>query len=244
MKSALAFFAAVLLLGEAPAGPLRHLEYAFAVYPTANETPGYFNGTLDVDIVGPASDGGVLVRMTESWYLTPRPRQPRTCEVYADGTVRCDDTPPFPTESQLALFPLLGADFFSASSAQSNSTWRQKFTLSFRKGTYEAAAAMDVSTVPKGDGRVLSGTMSGAYNQLKTTGSKVIVNITFLYDRVAQVPLVIHDVRMEMPGGIDDRTSADLQLIKDSAASTAEAAALQRLGPVRFQMSDYDNEGD
>jgi hypothetical protein len=106
----------------------------------------------------------VLVRMTESWYRAVRPRQPRTCELYADGTARCNDVPPFPTESELALFPSVGRDFFKGASLQSESKWQQKFTSSFRNGTYPAVASMDLKAAPKGDGRVVTETMSGAYN--------------------------------------------------------------------------------
>jgi hypothetical protein len=244
IQLSLALLSAVLLLGEAPAAPMRHLEYAFAMYPTATGTKGYFNGTLSVDALGAAPDGGALVRMRESWYRAVRPRQPRTCELYAEGTVRCNDGPPFPSESELALFPLLGRDFFKGASLQGESKWQQKFTLSFRNGTYPAAAAMNLKAAPKAGGRVVTGTMSGAYNQLDTTGVKVIVNVTFIYDIIAQVPLVVHDVRIAVPGGIDESTSSDFQLTKDSAANAAESAELQQLGPVRFQISEFTDEGD
>jgi len=58
-------FCGALLLGAAPAAPIRHLEYAFATQPTASETKGPFNGTLSVNVLGLAPDGGILVRMTE-----------------------------------------------------------------------------------------------------------------------------------------------------------------------------------
>ncbi len=244
LKPSLALLSAVLLLGEAPAAPIRHLEYAFALYPTDSGTKGHFNGTLSVDVLGPAPDGGVVVRMTESWYRAVRPRQPRTCELYADGTVRCNAGPPFPSESELALFPLLGRDFFKDASLQSESKWQRQFTLSFRSGTYPAAASMDLKAAPKGDGRVVTGTMSGTYDQLHTTGIKAAVDATFMYDVIAQVPLVVHDVLTEVPGDIDQRTSADFQLTEDSTGNAAEAAELQQLGPVRFQISEFTDEGD
>jgi hypothetical protein len=49
------------LAGAAPDTPVRHLEYAFASYPTAVPNGGYYNGTLRVDILGTAPDGGTLV---------------------------------------------------------------------------------------------------------------------------------------------------------------------------------------
>lgn len=235
----------VVLLSATPAAPVRHLEYVFAMYPTdQGARPGYYDGTLSVDILGPSSDGGVSVSMTESWYHAPRPEQPRVCELYADGGVRCEDGPPYPTEVQEVLLPLLGRDFFDSASARDPSKWQQKFTLSFRKATYPVAASMDLKTAPQRDGRLLAGTMSGAYNQLNSTGVKVIVDARFVYDSVSRVPVVVHDNRMQVPGGIDGRYSADLQLTKDSAADALDAAALQQLGPIRFEISDFADEGD
>jgi hypothetical protein len=49
---------------------------------------------------------------------------------------------------------------------------------------------------------------------------------------------------MTTPGSIYDRTSADLQLTADGAANAAGAAELQQLGPVRFQISEFTDEGD
>ena len=244
IKAAAVILTAIALIGEAPASPVRQLEYAFAVYATAAGHRGYFDGTLHVDILGPTDDGGTRVQMAESWYHAVRPRQPRVCSVYAAGTFHCDNGPPFPTEAELALFPLLGADFFNGSSLERPSKWRQKFSVTFEKGLYAAAASIDVTSTPQSDGRTIAGAMAGSYDQRKTTGNEVAVDATFVYDAAARLPLVVHDTRMEIPGSIYDRTSVDLQLIKDSAAAGAEAAALQRLGPVRFEDTGYGNEGD
>jgi hypothetical protein len=247
MRQLLVLFGAIFILAEAPAAPaapVRHLEYAFAVYPTAQNYRGYYDGTLNVDILGPAADGGVSVRMNESWYRALRARQPRLCEVYADGTVRCDDVPPFPTETQLALFPLLGKDFFNGASSQGTSTWQQKFQLKFAKGLYSAAALLDSRATEENDGRILTGTMTGTYKELDSGRPKTFVDVSFVYDRTAHVPFVVHDARFTSPGSIYNRTSVDLQLTDDSASSSDEAAALQRLGPVRFEASGYADEGD
>jgi hypothetical protein len=75
-------------------------------------------------------------------------------------------------------------------------------------------------------------------------GNKVSVDARFVYDRVARVLLVVHDTHMLVPGGIDNRVSIALQLTKDSAANAPDAAALEQLGPVRFEISDDSDEGD
>lgn len=244
MKITAVLLAAIALLGASPAAPVRQLDYAFAIYPTADSHRGYFDGTLHVDIFARGDDGGTRVKMTESWYHALRVRQPRTCVLYAEGAVRCNDGPPYPTDSELTLFPLLGSDFFSGGSMEQPSKWTRKFSLSFRSGTYPIAAAMDLSSKPKGDGRTIVGTIVGSYDQRNSTGNKVLLEATFIYDAVAHVPLVLHNSGMLSPGSIGDRTSVDLQLMNDSALNAGDNAALKQLGPVRFEAMPYADEGD
>jgi hypothetical protein len=59
----------VALAGATPATPVRHLEYAFAIYPNARPNNGYYNGTMYVDIFGRAPHGGVLVRASDAFKL-------------------------------------------------------------------------------------------------------------------------------------------------------------------------------
>ena len=124
------------LAGATPATPVRHLEYAFAIYPNARPNNGYYNGTMSVDIFSRAPDGGVLVRASDWWYYTLRPRQAAECEVYANGDVRCDNVPPYPSDSALVLLPLLAQNFFSAALPASPSSWQQKFAVSLSKGAF------------------------------------------------------------------------------------------------------------
>jgi len=112
MKKVGLFLAALLTLTGEGTAPVRHLEYAFAIYPTAKPNGGLFDGTLSVDILGTAPDGGMWVQASEWWYYTLRPRQTRQCEVFPGGSVRCDDVPPYPSETELVLFPLLASGFF------------------------------------------------------------------------------------------------------------------------------------
>lgn len=239
MKTMGMLLAALLAFaGEAPAAPVRHLEYAFAIYPTAKPNGGYYNGTLSVDILGIAPDGGMLVQASESWYYALRPRQTRECEVYAVGTVHCDDVPPYPSETELVLFPLLARDFFSSGSSDGPSSWQQKFALSFAKGLYVTAASMDLSATPQSGGRVLIVKSKGVFQQLDRRDQKALEEGQFVYDRAASLPVVVHEVRSPTPtGSIYSQTSVDLQLMKDSAMPPG-APAVQQLQQPRFQTNE------
>ena len=225
MKTFGVLLAALLAFaGETPAAPVRHLEYAFAIYPTAKSNGGYYNGSLSVDILGTAPDGGTLVRASEWWYYTLRPRQTRECEVYASGTVHCDDVP-YPSETELVLFPLLARDFFSSGLPNGASSWQQKFALSFAKGLYVTAVSMDLSATPQNGGRVLIVTSKGVFQQLDRRDRKALEEGRFVYDRVASLPVVVHEVRSPTPtGSTYSQTAVDLQLTKDSALQPGPGA--------------------
>jgi hypothetical protein len=225
MKQLGLLLAALLALtGQQPVAPVRHLEYAFAIYPTAKPNGGFYNGTMSVDILGTAPDGGTLVQASEWWYYTLRPRQARQCEIYAAGTVRCDDTPPYPSESELVLFPLLARDFFNGGSGSGASQWHQKFTLSFAKGMYQTAASLDLNSIPQSDGRFLTVTSTGVFQQLDRRQRKAREEGRFVYDRASSIPTVVHEVRSPTPtGSVYSQTAVDLLLTKDSAGTSVPA---------------------
>jgi hypothetical protein len=229
-KLGLLLAALLALAGEGPAAPVRHLEYAFAVYPTAKPNGGLYNGTMSVDILGTAPDGGTLVQASEWWYYTLRPRQAVTCEVYAGGSVACEDVPPYPSQTELVLFPLLARDFFTAGSSSAASSWQQKLTLSFAKGLYQTAVSLDLSSTPQSGGRILSVTSKGVFQQLDRRDRKALEEGKFVYDRASSIPTIVHEVRSPTPtGSIYSQTAVDLQLTKDSAGTSAPAP------PPRYQ---------
>jgi hypothetical protein len=241
MKSIGMLLAVLALAGTTPAAPVRHLEYAFAIYPNARPNNGYYNGTMSVDILGTAPDGGVLVRASDRWYYTLRPRQAAECEVYANGGVRCDNVPPYPSDSELVLLPLLAQDFFSRALLAGPSSWQQKFVASFSKGAFRTSVSVDLSATPQNDGRLLVVKSKGEIRQLDRRQLHVFEEGTFVYDPAASVPLVVHDVRGPLPTkSVFSQTSVDLQLTKDSAAT--DTSMRPSLGKVRFQVAGYQNE--
>lgn len=239
MKTLAMTLAALPALLGVSAAPDRHLEYAFATYSTARPTGGLYDGTLSVDILGSAPDGGMVVRASEWWYYTLRPRQTRECEVYANGNVRCDDAPPYPSEAELVLFPLLARDFFSDAPSIRTSSWRRSFDLSVQKGSYVTAAAIDLTETPQSSGRVLVVTSNGVFQQLDRRKRKALESGTFVYDRVAGLPVKVHEVRSPTPtNSVYTETAVDLLLLKDSGA-----AALQPAAPPRYQINGPSPNG-
>jgi hypothetical protein len=234
MKTFAVLLVALLALtDEGPATPVRHLEYAFAIYSTARPNGGLYNGTLSVDILGTAPDGGTLVQASENWYYALRPRQTRECEVYPNGTVRCDDAPPYPSETELVLLPLLARNFFNDGSAGHPSSWQRNFELSVQKGLYVTAAAINLTATPQGSGRNLTVTSNGVFKQLDRPRRIALEEGRFVYDRTAQVPVEVHEVQSPTPtGSVYTQTAVDLLLLKDSASP-----ALQPVAQPSFQIT-------
>jgi hypothetical protein len=205
------------LAGQTPAAPVRHLVYAFATYPTAKsngDSGDYYDGTLSIDVLGPAPDGGELVRATDWWYYTLRSRQTRQCEIYPDGSVVWDEVPPYPSDAQRVLLPLLAADFFTPG-VSGVASWRQKFALSFAKGLYVTSASMQLSATPQGS--QLNVDSHAVFQQLDRRQRKVVERGQIVYDRTLGMPVVVHDVRGPVPtASIYSQTSVDLQLVDDA----------------------------
>lgn len=223
-KLGLLLAALLTLVGGSPAAPVRQLEYAFAIYPTAKPNGGLYNGTMSVDILGTAPDGGTLVQASEWWYYTLRPRQTVTCEVYAGGTVRCNDVPPYPSEVELVLFPLLARDFFTGGSASAGSSWQQKFMLTFSKGLYQTAVSLDLSATPQNGGHTEIVTSKGVFQQLDRRDRKALEEGRFVYDPASSIPTAVHEVRSPTPtGSVYSQTAVDLLLTKDSDGTSAPA---------------------
>jgi hypothetical protein len=239
MKGFAILLAALPALGINQPAPVRHLEYAFAIYSTAKPNGGLYDGTLSVDILGTAADGGTLVQASEWWYYTLRPRQSRQCEVYPGGTVRCDDAPPYPSETELVLFPLLARNFFSEGSAVGPSSWQRKFELSVQKGWYVTAAAIDLSATPQNDSSNSIVTSTGVFQQLGRHQRKALEAGRFVYDRTIGLPVEVHEVRSPTPtDSVYAETAVDLLLLKDSA-SPAQAPA----GQPRYQLNQPFRNG-
>ncbi|HTX59967.1 MAG TPA: hypothetical protein VMH02_09855 [Verrucomicrobiae bacterium] len=223
MTRAFAAFAALLLASPAvcTAGPVRHLEYAFTIYPTAKvargaigqiEGPG--TGTMSVDVGGLAPDGGTIVEATQWWWHAVRPEQTRTCEVYANGSLSCGALP-LPSPAENVLLPLLARDFYGA-----GSSWRRDYTMTYTANQYRWTAALDLRVVGGGEvagKRVVRIASKGVLTPVGGPLNRLIESGTIAYDPARGIPIAVHDERAATSlRSIDAPRSVDLALISDS----------------------------
>jgi hypothetical protein len=148
--------------------------------------------------------------------------------------VNCDTVPPYPSQSALVLLPLLARDYFSGASP--GSSWQQKYALTFQKQLFTTAASMKLAATPKSNGRLLNVTSEGTLQQLDRRMQYSTEKGQYVYDRATSLPLIVHDVRANLPTrSIYTQMSVDLQITKDSAEPNA--TAFFGLAPIQFQVS-------
>ena len=128
----------IALQAQTPAAqaPLRHLEYRVAASSTATAqsasysgtdtamATGGFDGTISVDVVALAKDGGMVVRATVQRNHEVRADQPVTCAVYGSGNVVCPEGAPNSGVVNV-LFGTLGRGFYDPSEVSEDGTWNR-----------------------------------------------------------------------------------------------------------------------
>ncbi len=197
---------------------VRHLEYKFA-YDTTLSRGGPSTGTLSVDILGLATDGGMLVNARDWWWNASLPRQGAQCEVYPNGGVSCMQAPYLLPPMQLVLFPLLARDFFNGVSATVTSPWRQSYNVV--QSVYTWASVFDLQLDEIVDNHFALVTYHGTSLQQGGRYRKSVVDGYVEYDEQAKVPVVVRDVRTYYPtGSAFSQDSVELQLTKDSLAKS------------------------
>ncbi len=129
-----------------PAGkPLRHLEYSFNVAVQDQQTskvaglnspqpanvagnlvaPETGSGTMFVDVLSVASDGALVVRISELAQNETRPRQAYTCNVYGSTSVFCPSAAT-PSAAEWLLLSYLGRQFIDAAPWDAQGHWQRK----------------------------------------------------------------------------------------------------------------------
>jgi hypothetical protein len=202
--------------------PQRHLEYAFSPYRVVRavdsetilpiEGPG--TGTMGIDILGHAPDGGLMISATEDWYYSVRPRQTHTCEVYPNGGLSCDYIPS-PSASELVILPMLARDYFSGVAA---SQWKQSYRLSFGGDYVVTAVTNNLQVTGSSDaGRVVNVAVNGTLAQLDRRFLHATETGTIVYDTKSSIPIAAHIVRQWVPTDSAFSSNAvDFKLLKDS----------------------------
>jgi hypothetical protein len=215
----------------APAGkPLRHLEYNFTVdhqgmreyhfngigsgVKTSNGVGGIASsdgghGTMNVDVLSLASDGALVVRISEAVYLEAHARQPYTCTVYGNTAVLCPSVPA-PSEAEWVLLSYLGRQFVDAAPWDAQSHWQRKAE------TAQYSLQEDFTLSDTGDGKrvmIHEAKKMEIHDGGFTTQAE---DVSITYDRSMEVPDAVHDDLVATGGGGSGHSSFDFQLAKDS----------------------------
>ncbi len=218
----------------APAAPLRVVVYHYAIdvhgfgsgmdsgfmnghgYAQISSTTSTngVSGTITVDVMSAAQDGGLVVDATEKVDRADRAQQAIRCAVYADPeNVICDQnlTQTGEVTGEItALLTYFGRGFYDASRLDGKKHWQT--TQPLNQGTGSATSNY---TVTKDAG----GLVTIAVNRVLHLGPKVsTTNGTLQYNPAASLPVKAHLVTDTSSNGDLGGSIVDFQLLSDSFA--------------------------
>ena len=157
------------------------------------------HGTIAVEIVRPESDGGLVLRVSESGAATGGATgAAATCVAFGDTTVVCDPTKTISPEAA-ALLTLLGANFVDASRLDASRHWHVSTA-----GSYGTAADF---TIERTSGTTLDISETGVA-ALPGTSGKAEVAAAIVYDAARSLPLSVDEFTVQRPqrGGVVSET--------------------------------------
>jgi hypothetical protein len=238
--------AVVTLSAQAPTpAPLRHLEYQYTVLYSqlgesrvsgigtvgsgveSNDTTASRQGTLQIDVLQAANDGGLVVRVTETVEFQPRTRAAE-CAVYGNGLVACRNGDE-PTDAMEVALQHLGRTFLDPSVIDDKGHW----TRTFEGGGFTVTSDFSMTMQPDGvhakisehrtirkSPKVQPGTTAG-YDRADRSSQDLYANsdedATIVYDAKMLVPDSIHDEAVDQAGiQGHTRTTIDVTLKSDS----------------------------
>jgi hypothetical protein len=209
-------------LTTAPA-PLRHVVYRVAVsYAIPVQGQSYAGtssrvlatggeGTITIDVLELANDGGMVVRASLQGDHQVRPRETVTCAVYDDRVI-C----PSGAEVSLplnVLLSLLGRHFYDPTSIKPDGTW----TTGYEDGTVTLSTRFTRKT-PDGVNPVTIDEHTDVTPK-KSLGAAWYSDAQITYDAAMSLPDRVHDVATSKSrGGGTKWTTIDLTLLADSFA--------------------------
>jgi hypothetical protein len=199
------------------AAPVRHLEYRFGWNTKVADT-GPLTGTLSVYMT-PAPDGGLTVNATAVWWNSVRPSATHTCEVYPSGAISCMERPYALSSIELALFPLLGRDYFAGLTPDGTSSWKQNFVLTRGIGVWNCDFTLNgKGALPNAAPLVMiesSGTIVPQGGRYPNDSDDVTWRIA--YDPVAKLPVAVSQVVTHLRTNTTHNVeSVQLKLISNS----------------------------
>ena len=213
--------------------PLRHLEYAFAIHRdglSGAEFNGNYellefgntgltgdggSGTMRVDVLSIASDGALVVQISEWVKLDARPRQAYTCTVYGDTTVVCPSIPA-PSQGEWLLLSYLGRQFVDGAPWDARQHWQH----TRHAAHYDLVA--DFTLLPESDAKRAMIREMKVVSVHNGGSSKQRDDVTITYDRTMEIPDAVHD---DFTAAADDEANTghatfDFQLVTDSFAKS------------------------
>lgn len=215
-----------------PDKPLRHLEYAFSVdYQRNGEghegaigsgRSGVSSllagvgrqGTLDVDVMAAANDGGLVIRAAEWLQEQPRPRQAFMCAAYPEGRVICPEHLDV-TDVENQIFGYLGRGFFDPSLVDAKGHWRRAFSDKY------VSVVSDYTIVGSPDADPLTALQSTSVTSLTGNFTSWTESARLTYNRALEVLDTLHDVAVQQArGNATVQTTMDFRLTKDSFAKS------------------------
>lgn len=219
-------------VGIVPFKAARHLEFSFDVSYAGMQDSQYGaigsddsgvggvvsgggrRGTLDVDVTGLTSDGGVVVEINEMVMDAARPGQRFMCFAYADGHTVCPNNVVSPSDVENAVLGVLGRGFIDTSKLDSNNHWRRTYTGQ----QMDVTSDYTVSDAPEGQPVTI-------VEQTKIVSDtprvpNTVATAKIVYDIPMAVPDSLHKEATETYRNGTMRITMDLHLTKDSYAKT------------------------
>jgi hypothetical protein len=193
------------LSGQTPASPasapapMRTIVYQFG-YNTKVASSGPNTGTTTVTIGGTAADGGTTVSGADFWWNTVRSRGTNTCEVYPNGNVSCMNRPYAISPMQLAVFPMLGKNYFKGLSAAGTGTWKR--TIAINRGDlykWTCTFTLQGKGPIAGTGGLIKVVSNGTCDQVGGHYRSGTEKGTIVFDPTARIPVIVSDVRTHLP---------------------------------------------
>ncbi len=228
----LAFVPHVAAADTAPApASLRHLVYAYTYSMSTDLTQhdsgldgGPASGTLDdrgsvtdkgnitVDVLAEASDGGLVVSVSQTARGT-RVAEPAKCAIYGDTGVKCDPTKTVNQEEYAAL-RLLGRGFFDTSKLDAKNHWQ--IANDVPSGSIKSDFTVDSNdgTIAKITEQVLTRDKTGQ-GTTSTTDGKITYNVA------KSAPISVYeDTTSRRSAGSGDYETDHLQITLDLTSDT------------------------
>jgi hypothetical protein len=211
-----------------PDKPIRHMEYAYSVdyQRLGNSTEGAIGGghsgivsqsggggrqgTLEVDVMAVAKDGGLVIRTAEWLQERPRASQAFLCAVYPEGRVICPDHLDV-TDAENEIMTYLGRGFYDGSLVDDKGHWQRQFS------NKSVAVTTDFTITGSPDANPLVIAAKGSVKSLNGLDSSWDDVTQLTYDTALSVPVSVHDVAIQHARGTSEtQTTMDFKLTKDS----------------------------